>query len=146
MSLTERFSGTPAASGRRTLQLVGGDGLAFLIFAAIGRMSHGGISSPADLFSVVEIAAPFAVAWYVIAPFAGLYRPEIAQTPAAALTRTPAAWLAALPLGILGRMLLRREDVPAITFWVITFVTVLLILLAWRGSYAWATRRQGDQA
>ena len=62
---------------RRIATLVIGDALAFLVFAAIGRSSHGEATGLAAIPQIALTAAPFAAAWFIVAPFAGAYRREL---------------------------------------------------------------------
>ncbi len=54
--------------------LVIGDAICFLIFAAIGRSSHGEASGFAAIPQVITTALPFAIAWFLVSPFVGAYR------------------------------------------------------------------------
>lgn len=131
----------PAAPDlRRTVILAAGDALAFMLFAAIGRASHGEASGLDALLMVAETAAPFALGWFVIAPFVGAYRAEIGGQPRPMLKRTALAWLIAWPIGLALRALIRSSGIP-LTFAIITLVTVLIILLGWRGAFAWLSAR-----
>src|SRR5258708_21715896 len=70
--------GVPENKGRanvgRIILLVIGDATAFLIFAAIGRRSHGEAASISSFLQVVGTAAPFALGWFIVTPFIGAYR------------------------------------------------------------------------
>jgi hypothetical protein len=125
---------------RRTAALAVGDALAFMLFAAIGRASHGEASGLNAILQVAETAAPFMVGWFVIAPFAGAYAPAISSRPRSMLGRVALAWLIAWPIGLVLRAVIRSTSI-APTFAVITLVTVLLILLGWRGAFAWLSTR-----
>lgn len=126
----------PAAPGmRRSLALIGGDALAFLIFAAIGRASHSEAAGFDAFLQVAETAAPFAIGWFVVAPFVGAFRPEIAANPRRMLARSALAWLLAWPIGLGLRALIRQTGIP-ISFAIVTLITVLCILLLWRGVFA----------
>src|SRR5437016_10350579 len=57
-----------------TILLVIGDAIVFLIFAAVGRRSHGEAASISAFLQVVGTAAPFALGWFIVAPFVGAYR------------------------------------------------------------------------
>jgi hypothetical protein len=124
-----------------TARLVFGDIVVFLAFAAIGRGSH---NEPTGLTAIPEIiltAAPFAIGWFIVAPFAGAYRPDIVSKPAAMAKRTIFAWAFSWPVALALRWLfvdrLRGTSASAFfTFAVITFLFVLVILLIWRWPYA----------
>lgn len=141
MALTDHSRRALAAPAmRRTVALAAGDALAFLIFAAIGRASHSEAAGLDALVQVAETAAPFAAGWFVVAPLAGAFKTEIAVSPRRMLARTALAWLIACPAGLALRALVRQSGVP-ISFAIITFLTNLLILLGWRGIFAWLASR-----
>jgi hypothetical protein len=126
---------------RRAALLAGGDILAFLIFAAIGRASHSEAAGIDALAQIAETAAPFAIGWFVVAPLAGAFDGDIATRPRRMLGRTALAWLLAWPLGLLLRALIRQSGIP-LSFAIITLLTNMLILLGWRGAVAWLTSRR----
>ncbi len=130
---------------RRAGVLAAGDLAAFLVFATIGRASHGEAAGLDAILQVVETAAPFAVGWFLIAPFAGAFKAELLHRPRALLTRTALAWLLAAPIGVVLWSLLRQRPIQP-TFVIITFLTILIILLGWRGLFAWLASRQGSLA
>jgi hypothetical protein len=53
-----------------------GDALALLIFAALGRASHGEAAGLTALTQVAETAAPFIIGWFAVAPLFGAYRAQ----------------------------------------------------------------------
>ncbi len=146
-------TGTPlsqARSGQRMasrIVLIVGDALSFLVFAAIGRMSH---SESVGLFEVAKVAAPFMLGWFLVAPLIGAYRAGAAAQPATSeqpgkqrfglpsslLGRTALAWLVAWPLGLGLRAFFLQTRIP-LTFSLITFITNLLLLMGWRSVFAW---------
>src|SRR5262245_6936250 len=102
--------------------LVAGDALAFLIFSAIGRASHSEAAGLAALAQIAETAAPFAIGWFAVAPFVGVFRAEVAARPRRMLARTAVAWLLAWPVGLLLRALIRQTSIP-LSFAVVTLLT-----------------------
>ena len=143
MALTDRSQGAITTPGlRRTGALVVGDLVAFHIVTAIGLLSHREFTGLGALGEVVQIATPFAAGWFVVAPFLGAYKAEVAAAPRRTLPRVALAWLIALPIGLLLWSIVRQKSVqPA--FAVVTFVTNLIVLLGWRGAFALAARRRG---
>jgi hypothetical protein len=141
MALTDR-SQTVASplDTRRIATLAAGDLVAFNVVTAIGLLSHGELTGLAALGEVATIAAPFAIGWFLIAPFAGAFRADIAGHPRRILPRAALAWLIALPIGLLLWSLIRQKPVQP-TFAVVTFITNLVVLLGWRGVFAWLTAR-----
>jgi hypothetical protein len=143
MAFTDRSQrATAALDLRRTGALVAGDLIAFHIVTAIGLLSHGELTGLGALGEVVQIATPFAAGWFAVAPFLGAYRAEVAAGPRRALPRIALAWLIALPIGLLLWSIVRQKTVqPA--FAVVTFITNLIVLLGWRGAFAFAARPRG---
>ncbi len=141
MALTDRSSQPAAAPDlRRVGGLAAGDFVAFNLVTAIGLLNHSRLASLDGLLEVMTIAAPFAAGWFVVAPFFGLFRREVAGRPRAALPRVALAWLVALPIGLLLWSLVRQKSVqPA--FAIVTFITNLVVLLGWRGAFAWLAGR-----
>jgi hypothetical protein len=136
MALTDRSPPTRATPDlRRTGALVAGDLIAFHVVTAIGLLSHSELTGLGALGEIVQIATPFAAGWFVVAPFLGAYRAEVAEQPRRGLPRLALAWLIALPIGLLLWSLVRQKTVqPA--FAVVTFITNLIVLLGWRGAFA----------
>src|SRR5690242_13465987 len=145
MALTDRSQ--PARStldARRVATLAAGDLIAFNVVTAIGLLSHGELSGLGALGQVATIATPFAIGWFLVAPFAGAFRGDIAGQPRRILPRAALAWLIALPIGLLLWSLIRQKPVqPA--FAVVTFITNLIVLLGWRGVFAWLAARGRGQ-
>ena len=141
MALTDRSQPVSSAmDARRVAILVAGDLVAFNVVTAIGLLSHGELTGFDALGQVVIVAAPFAIGWFLIAPFAGVFRADIAGQPRRILPRAALAWLIALPIGLLLWSLIRQKPVqPA--FAVVTFITNLIVLLGWRGVFAWLAAR-----
>ncbi len=129
-------------AGRRVAWLAAGDALALLVFAAIGRASHGEDAGLGALVQVAETAAPFAIGWFAVAPLAGAFRPDVAGAPRRMLLRTALAWLLAWPVGLGLRALIRQTAIP-VSFALVTFGTVLAIMMIWRGAYALLAARRG---
>jgi hypothetical protein len=125
---------------RRNAILMAGDTLAFMLFAALGRASHSEAAGLAAILQVAETAAPFAIGWFAVAPFAGAYRGEVIEQPRRMLARSALAWLLAWPLGLLLRALIRQTAIP-LSFAIVTLIINMLILLGWRGVYAWLASR-----
>ncbi|NJM06117.1 DUF3054 domain-containing protein [Candidatus Gracilibacteria bacterium] len=125
---------------RRTLFLIVGDALAFIVFAAIGRRSHGEAAGLAAVSEVLLTAAPFMVAWFLVAPWLRAYDATVTASPRAMVLRTLLAWLVALPLGLgLRALIIGRFSPPS--FAIVTFLAVCAILGGWRSAFAWLDRR-----
>jgi len=119
--------------------LVVGDLLAFLLFGALGRESHG---LEVTLATAVGAAYPFALAWLAAGLFLGTLRPERAAQPLDAVKWAWVTWVAAWPAGhFLRSMILQRPVLAA--FALVTLGINLLILGLWRAAYAWLAGRLG---
>ncbi len=134
--------GKPAKSnGSLTGKLIFGDIVVFLAFAAIGRGTH---NEPTGLSAIPEIllvAAPFAIGWFIVAPFVGAYRSDITSDPGAMAKRTILSWALSWPVALALRWLFvdRSRGTSAsafFTFALVTFLFVLVIMLIWRWPFA----------
>jgi len=144
MALTDRSQPVASTLDTRLIAaLAAGDLVAFNVVTTIGLLSHGELTGLDTLGQVVIVAAPFAIGWFLIAPFAGAFRTDIASRPRRILPRAALAWLIALPIGLLLWSLIRQKQIqPA--FAVVTFITNLVLLLGWRAAFAWLlTRNRG---
>ena len=129
------------APGRRTLALLAGDIIAFLIFAALGRRSHSAAAGLGELIEIAITAAPFILGWLAAAPWLGAFGPATAGRPGSMLRVTLASWVAALAVGAVARALFIGRFSP-LSFYVVTFLVALLLLGGWRGAFAWAEGRR----
>lgn len=116
-----------------------GDLVVFLIFATIGRNSHGEASGFAAIPQIFLTALPFAAGWFIVAPFVGAYRRELSDQPKAMGMRTALAWLLSWPVGLLFRWFFvdRLKNPPTTagefaSFATVTFIFNMLVLLVWR--------------
>ena len=138
--------GKPVKPGiSRTAMLVFGDVVAFLAFAAIGRGTHNEPTGLAAIPEIVLTAAPFAIGWFIVAPYVGAYRPDIVNEPVAMAKRTVVAWAFSWPLAMALRWFFvdRLRNTPAsafVSFALVTFVFVLVVLLVWRWPFAFNQR------
>ena len=134
---TQETKAPPKTSNvRRISTLVVGDALAFLVFAAIGRSSHGEAAGLAAIPQIVLTAVPFAAAWFIVAPFAGAYRQELTAQPRKMAIRTVLAWILSWPVAMALRGIFVDHAVPPISFALITLIFNTFILLIWRWPFA----------
>jgi hypothetical protein len=129
------------APGRRSLGLLAGDIVVFLVFATIGRRSHNEAAGLAAIGEVALTAAPFLLGWLATAPLLGAFGPQTARGPLAMLRLTLISWVAALAVGSLIRAAMIGRFSP-ISFYVVTFLAVLLLLGGWRAAFAWVESRR----
>jgi len=124
-----------------TAILVIGDILVFLVFAAVGRRSHGEEAGLTAAFQVVMTAVPFILGWFLVAPFIGAFRRSLMADPLRMARRTAISWLAAWPIAMILRGLLVDHAVPPWTFWLVAFLANTIFLQIWRLPYALVMRR-----
>jgi hypothetical protein len=124
---------------RRTIFLIIGDAIVFLVFAFIGINSH---KEAIDPVKVITTAAPFALGWFIVAPFVGAFSRKKTATPRKMTLYTILAWLPSLVLGMTFRGITVDHQVPPPSFMLITLVTNTLFLLIWRVPFAWLTRKK----
>ena len=130
----------------RTILLVAGDAISFIVFASAGRSSHGEATGFAAPLYVIGTALPFAAAWFVVSPFIGAFRRSATSRLAIMLRTTEIAWVCAWPVAMLVRFVADRvRDLPLnsgfLTFAVVVLVTNAIFLGVWRGVFALASVR-----
>jgi asparagine N-glycosylation enzyme membrane subunit Stt3 len=106
------------------------DAVAVVVFAAVGRLSHG---EPDDLLGLAGTVAPFAV---------GL----LAARAIPAVRRDPAGWRAGavVVVCVAGVGLLLRAGLTGrlpLSFAVVTTISLAVLVLGWRGLAALVSRR-----
>jgi hypothetical protein len=121
----------------RIILLVIGDAIVFLIFAAVGRRSHGEAASFSSFLQIVGTAAPFALGWFIIAPLVGAYRRRQTTGVRKMAQWTALSWLAAWPATMLFRGVAVDRAVPPWTFMLISLISNMLFLEVWRVLFAW---------
>jgi hypothetical protein len=135
---TERVTAALPARVRTPL-LVGGDALCFVIFAALGLRSHG---EPQGIGTVLWTAFPFALAWFIVAPFLGAYRQRaISRGPARALATAEVAWIGSYPVALLARWAFSADHQIPISFAVVILLTNAIFLGGWRTLFAFISSR-----
>lgn len=122
--------------------LVVGDVLVFLLFAFFGLTSHHELNGGALFSQIVTVALPFMLGWFLVAPWLGVYRRKL-ETSARLMTfYTLRAWIISWPVAMAMRWLFveRMHPVPLdafLTFSLVVFFTVLVLLMVWRWPFAW---------
>ena len=112
--------------------LVFGDILALLITTLVGFITHreGNLSFAARF---AAIYFPLSTAWLILAPWFGLFQPEITSSPKQ-LWRPVFAMLFAAPLAVVLRGLILNAPIIPI-FAVALSATSAFGILVWRGIY-----------
>jgi hypothetical protein len=121
--------------GHPTILIIG-DILVFLAFAAIGRTSHGAATGFAAIPQVIETALPFIAGWFLVAPWLGAYRRELASNPRKMAGRTLLCWLCAWPVAMTIWGIFVDHGIPPLSFAVITLLFNAVLFLVWRWPYA----------
>ncbi|HEX9037203.1 MAG TPA: DUF3054 domain-containing protein [Ktedonobacterales bacterium] len=123
----------------RTVALVAGDALAFLVFAGVGRRQHGETSGLGAVGYVAWTALPFALGWFAVSPWLGAYRRRLTNGVKRMLGRTELAWVASYPVAVALRLLFVRDALtPAqlATFALVILIANALFLGIWRTAFA----------
>ena len=116
---------------REQIVLAIGDAVIFVFFAMQGRATHEISLGPNPVLTVLTVAAPFAVPWFIVAWAFGTFRPDVIRRVGHMLLQTAAAWLCAGCIGLVARaILLQRPLLPMFAIAVLGINGALL--LGWR--------------
>jgi len=136
-TVPERTVGVAEARSTRgwwwSAALVAGDALSFLAFAAAGRQQHGHVETLGD---IALTAIPFALGWFVVAPWLGAFRRSLFDSPLRMLRRTELAWLCAWPVTLVLRVLIAPDHAMPWTFAAVILIANALFLGGWRTLFA----------
>ncbi|KAL6207970.1 hypothetical protein ACLB2K_018922 [Fragaria x ananassa] len=110
--------------------LAGGDVLALLTFAAIGRFSHG---FPVFDFETLRTADPFIAGWFLSAYFLGGFGEDGRGTSGLpkAVAASAKSWALGIPLGI-GIRAYTAGHIPSLSFVLVSMGSTAVLLLGWR--------------
>ncbi len=118
--------------------LYAGDVLTLIITTLIGFATHGELKSE-FLLRMVAAIIPLTIAWFLLAPWFGLFQPAITSKPKQ-LWRPVLALLFAAPLGVVIRGLVLNA--PIIPDFVIVFgATSAFGMVLWRGAFILLNRK-----
>ena len=120
---------------RQPIILYLGAVLFIIIFAIIGRQSHGMSTGMAAVGDIFNTAAPFIMGWLLVAPWFGAYQPEAWQDARSAVLSVLKPIIPALIVGILLRALFEGGFSPVV-FYFVAGAAMLLLLIIWRLIYA----------
>lgn len=124
-------------------QLMGGvalgDLVAITLFVVVGQYQHGGapLARPAGVF---EAAAPFYVAWVLVALVAGLYTRDATVSPRRGASWSIPAWIVTVPIALA----LRAVAFPGNASLVFAAVSMLfggILVVGWRTAVPVIERR-----
>lgn len=118
----------------RIISLVVGDILCFMIFASLGTQAHG---KGVNILGSIWVAIPFLAAWFIVSPFVGAYRADVATSPSKMLLRTLLCWLATWPVAMFFRWLLVERVAPVsfgsfLSFSIVVLIVNFILLVVWR--------------
>lgn len=133
---TRRTAGLPW----RTVGLVVGDAVSFLVFAGMGRNQHGETSGLGALGQVALTAVPFALGWFLVSPWVGAYRRKLTDTVRRMAVRTELAWLASYPVALILRVLIAPDHQMPWTFALVILLANAILLGVWRSAFAFVER------
>ena len=126
----------PAAAPWRTVGLVVGDAISFLVFAGTGRNQHGETTGLGALTQIALTALPFALGWFLVSPWVGAYRRRLTDTVRRMLTRTELAWLASYPVALILRVLIAPDHQMPWTFALVILIANAVFLGLWRAAFS----------
>lgn len=118
--------------------LIVGDILAILVTTLIGFATHGEFKSE-FLLRMVAAIVPLTVAWFLIAPWLGLFQPEIISNPKQ-LWRPVLAMIFAAPLAVVFRGLILNSAILPI-FAIVFGTTSAFGMVIWRGLFSLLNRK-----
>jgi len=119
-------------NGRNTLILALGDTLAIAITTFFGFATHG----ETDLSFLPRMLAaflPLTFAWFLLAPWFGLFQPEIISKTKKLWRVAPAMIFAAPLAGVFRGLILQADIVPI--FIIVLGATSAFGMVIWRGLY-----------
>jgi len=126
----------------RIAALVVGDLIAFVVFATLGRDTHHEATGFDAIGQTLWTALPFALGWFLVAPWLGGFRRAGAERPLQMLRRTEIAWLASWPVALLLRWAFTPDHhIPPLAFAIVALLANAVILGGWRTAFAALTNR-----
>lgn len=115
----------------RTATLALGDGLAILLFVAVGEYSHG-INPVTNVGRVGGTLLPFLIGWGVVAVVGGFYAHQSRLSPGRTLAATFAAWVVAVVIAQALRATAVFHGDAALTFALVSVFVGGSVLVGWR--------------
>jgi hypothetical protein len=126
----------------RIATLVAGDLIAFVVFATLGRDTHHEATGFGAIGQTLWTALPFALGWFLVAPWLGAFKRAGAERPVQMLQRTAIAWLASWPVALLLRWAFTPDHhIPPLAFAIVALLANAVILGGWRTAFAALTHR-----
>lgn len=119
---------------RNSIILYVGDIIAILLFAVLGRQTHDMPTGLGAFGMTLTTASPFIIAWLLVAPWFGAYRPQAWVSPLGTVKTVVIAFIPSFFAAILLRALFVGRFSP-IPFYLVTAAVILTLLLVWRLLY-----------
>ena len=110
--------------------VAGGDIASLMIFATIGRVSHGEALSLMDSFGT---ALPFIIGFTGASILSGGYGTSAITSP---ITTAARSWVTGIPAGLVIRTIIRGGHVPEATFILISMAVTGVFVIGWRSVFA----------
>ena len=130
---------------RAQVILLVGDALIFVFFAVGGRATHEMGLGASPILTVLTVAAPFAVPWFILAWVLEAFQSDTILHPRRMLFTTAFAWSCGGSIGLVARtMILQRPLLPAFAAAVLGINGILL--LSWRFIYSLIAARAKSKA
>jgi hypothetical protein len=123
----------------KRMLLITGDVLAIAVVTAVGFASHRELGT-APLSRILATFAPLAFGWFLIAPWLGLFEPNVTADPRL-LWRPPLAMLFVAPLAAFLRGAFLNSVILPV-FVAVLGVSAGLVMLLWRGLWLLLARRK----
>ena len=115
-----------------------GDAIAIVLLTLMGFASHDELNA-AFLPRMLAMLVPLTLAWFLLAPWLGLFEPEITSSPKQ-LWRPAFAMVFAAPFAAVLRSLLLNTAILPV-FAVVLAATSAFSMLLWRGLYLFLNRK-----
>ncbi|NDJ37026.1 MAG: DUF3054 domain-containing protein [Chloroflexi bacterium] len=107
-----------------------GDMLALIVFAAVGRASHG-VEDIGPVLGTLNTALPFIVGWVIAGAATGHYRGLALYPIGRVILRTVLTGLVATPLAI-GLRAFALDELPPLSFVLVAGLSSTVLVLLWR--------------
>lgn len=132
---------SPLPTNRTTAGVLFGDLAVLFAFIATGQYAHQYYFWELPVHTLL-VFSPFVVAWLVVAPIAGLFRPDVLASYRLTVAILVPAWIAATLLGGLIRSTAFFPGSAPIDFLAANVAFGLLFLVPWRVLVSWLYRRR----
>ena len=143
MAVEDAKSDSTARSALDVAGLVAGDYAALLVFALIGRMSHGESAAGALLTALpffIGVAGAGALATQ------GFGDKARGDDPIAALGVAAKTWAIGVPVGLVLRSLAITHRAPPVSFCAVTLATTFVLFVGWRvGRAVWVAEKADER-